>query len=172
MLCATRHERIVIPLGHQYKGALTQPTHEDLAMAERTLNDQVMCSVDLVAIVLSHAEVCPRQFARWRRVSRVWREACGVDETLLMRAARSPQYLTKGTFMGLFGLTSAEAGAFERDVCTNRYGLMFKYTAPAIDAVLPAIGGFTWWAARLARQAEWHEYRGCVAAKRRRLSLG
>ena len=138
VLCATRH-RIVIRLG-QYKGALAQPTHADLAMTDNAPNDQVMCSIDLVAIVLSHAVVCPRQLARWRRVSSVWREACGVDETLLMRAARSPRFLTKGTFMGLFGLTSAEADVFEREVCTNRHGLMYKYTADAIDAVLPRNG--------------------------------
>jgi hypothetical protein len=170
----------------QYKGALTHPTRAELAMTALTHptraglamtdnlpNEQVMCSIDLVATVLSHAEVCPKQFARWRCVSSVWREACGADETLLMRAARSPRYLTKGTFMGLFGLTSAEADVFERDVCTNRHGLMYKYTAPAIDAALPAICGFAWWAARLARQAERREYyHGCVAEKQRRLSWG
>jgi hypothetical protein len=113
----------------------------------------VMCNVDLVTIILSHAAVCPTRFAHWRRVSKVWREACGVDETLLMRAARTPKYLTKGTFMGLFGLTSAEADIFERDVCVGRKGLMYKYSAPAIDAVLPSMCGFGWWAERLARRA-------------------
>ena len=114
----------------------------------------IMCNVDLVALVLSHAVVCLRRFAHWRCVSRVWKEACDVDESLLMRAAHAPEYLTKGTFMGLFGLTSAEADAFERTVCVGRKGLMYRYTAPAIDSVLPAICGFDqWWEVRLARQA-------------------
>ena len=121
-------------------------------------NDQsacelVMCNVDLVTIVLSHAEVCPRRFVHWRRVSTVWREACGANETLLMRAARAPKYLTKGTFMGLFGLTSAEADSFERDVCVGQKGLVYKYSAPAVDDALPAICGFEWWAERLSRRA-------------------
>ena len=113
----------------------------------------IMCNVDLVALILSHAEVCPRRFAHWRCVSRVWKEACDGDESLLMRAAHAPKYLTKGTFMGLFGLTSAEADAFERAVCVGRKGLMYKYTTHAIDSVLPAICGFEWWEVRLARRS-------------------
>ena len=124
-----------------------------------------MCNVDLVAIVLSHAEVCPRRFAHWRRVSTVWREACGLNEALLMQAARSPKYLTKGAFMGLFGLTSAEADAFERVVCMSRKGLMYKYSADAVDAALPAISGFEWWAERISRRASEK-----LIAKRQRLS--
>jgi hypothetical protein len=145
--------------------------------SQGALYELVMCNVDLVAVVLSHAEVCPRQFARWRRVSRVWQEACGANESLLMRAAHSPRYLTKGTFMGLFGLTSTEADTFEREVVIGRKGLMYKYTAPAINAALPAICGFAFWGERLARQAVRREYSNWAAGescwrvdKRQRLS--
>jgi len=116
----------------------------------------VLDDADLVHMILMYVDtgLTPRVFAGWRSVSFAWYTACGADERLLMRAARTPTFLTKGTFSGLFGLTPCEADQFQREVGVCKYGIMYKYGVSAINSVLPAIAGFQYWPVRIARRAE------------------
>lgn len=46
----------------------------------------VLENIDLVAMILKRVEVDPLQFVRFGLVSKTWRSACRVDETLVLRA--------------------------------------------------------------------------------------
>ena len=70
---------------------------------------RVLEDVDLVALVLSHAQLVPKSFVGLGRVSKVWRAACRLDTSLLLKAACSQQFLTKRVFQGMFGLTPSRA---------------------------------------------------------------
>ena len=113
----------------------------------------VLENIDLVAMILKRVEVDPLQFVRFGLVSKTWRSACRVDETLVLRAANTPPFLTKRVFMGLFGLWSGEANQFPRRERRYRDGWMYMYRSDATDMVLPAVGGMLYWEARLARNA-------------------
>ena len=113
----------------------------------------VFDNVDLVASILRHVEMDPLQFVHIGRVSTTWRQASRLDETLLLRAARAPAFLTKRTFAGLFGLLSHEAVAFPHRERAHRGGVMHVYEKHAIDGAMAAIHGVHFWKLRLARQA-------------------
>ena len=57
-------------------------------------------NTDLVAIVLQHADLEPAAFVTVARVTKAWHAACCADESLLLAAARRPDFLTKRTLMG------------------------------------------------------------------------
>jgi hypothetical protein len=85
---------------------------------------------------------------------KVWREVCLSDSKLLLKAARKPTFLTKASFMGLFGLTSSEAALFPHSSRPRRAGgYMYCYTKEAIDVAIPFIGNTAKWRQRLADRA-------------------
>jgi len=129
----------------------------------------VLEDVDLVQLILLCVDtgLTPRVFARWRLVSSAWRTACGLDERLLMRAARTPSFLSKKTFSGLFGLTSDEADSFEREVFNCKHGIIYKYKEGSINDVITALSGFKWWSVRIAMRAK--ERQAWESRKRARL---
>ena len=59
--------------------------------------ERVTSDVDMVQCVLSHAVVNPRAFVVLGRVSKTWRQASR-SQTLLLKAAASRSFLTKGAF--------------------------------------------------------------------------
>ena len=77
---------------------------------------------DLLALVLSLAQLLPHSFVAASRVSKGWRAACCGDEQLLLRSARARAYLTKRDLVGLFALSSAEADRLPRRACSRRDG--------------------------------------------------
>ena len=146
--------------------------------------EKVMGDVDLVGLVLSHADLSPRAFVGAGRVSRSWREACRGGSELLMAVARRPGYLTKTVFAGLFGLSREESDAFPHDEVARFPGHMCMYTAIAIESALPWVGGMDGWRVRLKKRAkeqasvertfgpDWRELQWIASAplaKRRRL---
>ena len=117
--------------------------------------DCVLGDPDLVSIVLSKVDLDPVALTCMGLVSKAWRVACRAGPGLLLSAASTPRYLTKTVFMGLFGLTSAEADALPRTELVRPQGrVVFMYSKPAIEAALPAIGGIEAWARRLAARAQ------------------
>ena len=153
---------------HQTMAMMRWPTCLEMAMAAVTqtrLNDQrrvyivapengvrtaciasmVADIFDIVHLILSHVDVDPPTFVRIGRVSKTWREAIRTDASLLLRSAHAQRYLTKTTFMGLFGLSSEEANQFPRQVEQWKGRVIFKYGGVAIDMVMEAIGGMGWW---------------------------
>ena len=120
-----------------------------------TPHDCVLGDLDMVSIVLSNVNLDPVAFTGMGLVSKTWRVACRAGPGLLVSAASTPRYLTKTVFMGLFGLTSAEADALPRTELVRPQGrVVFMYSKPAIEAALPAIGGIEAWARRLAARAQ------------------
>ena len=118
----------------------------------------VLCNSDLVACILAHADLDPGAFVTAGRVNTVWRAACRADTTLLLAAARRPDFLTKRVFSGLFALTQAEADAFPRGMRVRRQsGFMYMYRDAAIDAVLSTTGNLCGWKRRLAERTRLHK---------------
>ena len=122
-------------------------------MRANRARQEVLGNVDLVALVLSQVQLDPVSFVRMGLVGKAWRLACRHDETLLLKAARAPHYLTKSVFAGLFGLSSEKANRFPRGKRAHRDSFLYVYRGNAIDAVMPAIGGVSGWEARLATRA-------------------
>ena len=122
-------------------------------MALSAASERVLNNPDLVGAILGHAEVDPWSFVAYGCVSKVWRGACRADTTLLLGAARTPKFLTKGVLCGLFGLSPWEADTLPRGMRAHRTGLMYMYSGPAIDAALLMIGGMSEWERRLAVRA-------------------
>lgn len=119
----------------------------------------VLSDVDLVGVVLSHADLDATSFVRVGRVCKAWRCASrDANGAILMAAARKQRFLTKTAFAGLFGLSSNEANSFPREVvyrpCVS-CGLMYKYKRDAVDLALDAIGGVVEWERRLAKRARY-----------------
>ena len=110
---------------------------------------------DLVAIVLQHADLGPAAFVSVARVGKAWHVACRANESLLLAAARRPEYLTKRTLMGLFALHWHEADKLPRGSRPRRNGgFLHTYTNAAIDRALPIVGGLDGWRLRIAQRAE------------------
>ena len=131
----------------------------------------VLANVDLLAAILAQVELDPWTFVMCGRVARVWREACRADATLLLKAARSRSFLTKGVFCGLFALTPAEADAYPRGMRAHKTGLMHMYSGQAIGAVMGKVGGMRGWEARLAARAAMQAV-FAAAGKRAWVALG
>lgn len=125
-------------------------------MRAQQARKNVLENVDLVALVLSHAELDPKSFVGVGMVSKTWRAASRVDASLLLKAAKSQRFLTKRVFQGLFGLTPAEADQFPHGTRAYKMGFMFMYKGDAINAVMGAIGGMCGWEQRMAQQAARH----------------
>ena len=113
----------------------------------------VLANVDLIAAILAHVDLDPWAFVMCGRVARVWRGACRADATLLLKAARSRRFLTKGMFCGLFALAPAEANAYPHGLRAHKNCLMHMYSGQAIGVVMGKIGGMRGWEARLAARA-------------------
>ena len=141
---------------------MAEPRQSNAAMRS------VMDNSDLVAYILAHADLEPWSFVAAGRVSATWHAACQT-ETLLLAAARRPDFLTKRTFSGLFALTSEEADTFPRGMRVRRpIGFMHMYQEAAISAAISTVGGIHGWKRRLAHCAS----RSCSptrAHKRQRL---
>ena len=107
------------------------------------------------------------------RVAKAWHAACCADESLLLAAARRPDFLTKRTLMGLFALHWREADNLPRGKRARRNGgFLHMYTDAAIDRALPIVGGLDGWRLRIAQRAEKEERtsaaqraRGCEWAR-------
>lgn len=140
---------------------------------------EVLSNEDLVALILRHARLNPHQFVYAGRVCTTWRAACRADASLLLAAARSRPFLTKGLLVGLFGLSSAEANALPRITCDRRLGgVMHMYDERAIVRALAVVGDLDGWKQRLARRAleqvllettlgpDWRRLKWCVSYKR------
>ena len=115
----------------------------------------VLNNADLVGVILARAALDPKTFVTAGRVSTTWRDACRNDAALLLSAARRPDFLTKRVFAGLFALSPREADGFPRGKKARRQssGFMFMYGAPAVNAVLPSIGGIEGWRLRIANRS-------------------
>jgi hypothetical protein len=76
------------------------------------------------------------------------------DDTLLLAAARKPDFLTKRTLIGLFALHWHEADKLPRSKKSRRNGgFLYMYGPAAIDGALTTIGGFHGWRTHIARRA-------------------
>jgi hypothetical protein len=143
---------------------------------------EVLSNEDLIALILHHARLNPHEIVYAGRVCTIWRAACRADASLLMAAARSRPFLTKGLLVGLFGLSSAEANALPRTTCDRggHGGFMHMYDERAIARALPVVGGLDGWKQRLARRAmeqalleatlgpDWRRLQWCVRHRSRR----
>ena len=115
-----------------------------------------MCALeceDLLGVILRQACLSPSSFVNAGRVCKRWREACLGDEALLLQAAKSSPYLTKGTLMGLFGLTSVEANRLPHVTQSRRGGVVYRFSPPIADEALRIVGGRDGVRKRLVRRA-------------------
>ena len=122
--------------------------------AARSVQSVVLEDADLVGCILAHAELSPEDLVAVCQVGKAWRAAVHGDAALLIAAACRPQFLTKRSFCGLFALNSREADDFPHRVtpCRKHGSVMCMYTAPAVRAAVPAVGGMEGWRRRLARR--------------------
>ena len=109
---------------------------------------------DLVRLILQHAPLTPQTFVAVSRVSKTWRSLCLNDQQLLVQSLARCKYITKGTLMGLFGLTSAEANRLPRSVNMRRDGgIMYTYDPSQVQRALTVSGGMSGRQERLAKRA-------------------
>jgi hypothetical protein len=145
------------PVGPGRPARVLQCRMREMAHTQSELAQQpteaVMNNPDLVCAILCRANLSPEEFVSVGLVCKSWREACRQDESLIVAVAKTPVFLTKGTFMGLFALSPAEADQTPREVRPWRGGVMFMYRAAAVDAALPSIGGLDGRKRRLADRA-------------------
>lgn len=136
------------------------------ALVNANTASAVLENPDLVAAILAHVKLCPSEFVAIGRVAKVWRDACRADARMLLAAARTPEFLTKRTLMGLFGLHWHEADKLPRGKRPRRNGgFLYMYNAASIDCALPLVGGFEGWKQRLAKRAA--DERAIAATARR-----
>ena len=122
--------------------------------------DDVLGNPDLVRAILVHADLNPFDFVAVAHVGKAWRAACRADASLLLAAARRPDFLTKRTLMGLFALHWHEAARFPHGKRARRNGgWLYMYGASAIEAALPTVGGFEGWRRRIDKRAREHPSR-------------
>ena len=115
----------------------------------------VLENPDLVAVVLAHAELGPSEFVALGRVAKAWHAAKQVDDSLLLAAARKPDFLTKRVLMGLFALHWHEAGRLPRGMRARRNGgWLYMYSTAAIDQTMAIVGGVDGWRRRIAERAQ------------------
>ena len=137
-----------------------QPTPSSInAQRSRTLPLPAAMAVfenpDLVAIILSHAQLEPFAFAAIGRVAKAWHAARHADEALVLAAARRPDFLTKRTIMGLFALHWHEADKLPRGMRARRNGgWMYMYGPAAIHQAFAIVGGMPGWQRRIAERAK------------------
>ena len=123
-------------------------------MASNEPISAVLNNPDLVCAILRRADLSPTEFVSAGLVCKSWRQVCQQDEAILVGAAKQPAFLTKGAFMGLFALSSAEADQSPRNIKRRRGGgVMFMYGDDAIDSALSSIGGLAGRGRRLADRA-------------------
>ena len=120
----------------------------------RWVGEDVMANDDLVSLILRHAPLTPQLFVVASRVNKAWRSVCLRDEQLLLKSLARCKYCTKGTVMGLFGLTSAEANRLPRSVSMRRDGgLMYQYDPSQVQRAFALSGGMAGRKMRLAKRA-------------------
>jgi len=114
----------------------------------------VLENPDLVAAVLAHAELGPCEFVSVGRVGKAWHAARQVDDSLLLAAARKPDFLTKRMLAGLFALHWHEADKLPRGMRARRSGSwLYMYSTVAIDQAMAIVGGVEGWRRRIAERA-------------------
>ena len=115
----------------------------------------VLDNGDLLALVLEHARLGPRELVMASRVSRLWHETCYCDVTLAVGAALAARRLTKRALMGLFALEWREADALPRAKCPRLHGgSMYLYDATvAVAGWSTCVGDSETWRTRLAQRA-------------------
>ena len=113
----------------------------------------VFGNADVVALILTHAQLSPASLAAFSRVCQVWRHVCRTDERLLTSAALTKP-LTKRALMCLFALTSAEADGLPRGM-RARYpnGYMYLYAKPGVEGAMRLLGGMEGWRERVERRS-------------------
>ena len=107
---------------------------------------------DLLSLILSHAQLSPREYVWASRVSKAWHDVCLRDGELALRAARCAHCLTKRALMGLLALNSGEADRLPRATLGRRDGgVMYAYPVEVVDQAWEGVvGGVEAWRVRLA----------------------
>ena len=112
LLPVARQEPLVVP---------KRPTATPRGRSTSAAAAAVFENQDLVACILAHANLDPFEFVAATRVSKAWHAACHADDTLMLAAARKPDFLTKRTLMGLFALHWHEADKLPRGMRARRH---------------------------------------------------
>ena len=110
---------------------------------------------DLVALILQHARLTPREFVWSSRVNKVCHAVCFRDAELALHAARRTQCLTKRALMGLLALRSHEADRLPRATLARRDGgVVYAYPAVAVHLAWDSmVGGVDAWRSRLVERS-------------------
>ena len=123
----------------------------------------VLENEDLLALILQHAELTPRDFVSASRVGKRWHDVCMRDGTLALQAAKRAQYLTKRVLMGLLSLSSKEADRLPRATKPRRGGgVMYLYPVSAVDRAWGDVGGLDGWRLRLKERSHEQKARETV----------
>ena len=139
---------------HEHRQSAWQARNHRTAVSASTAAAAVFENQDLLACILGHAKLDPFEFVAAGRVAKAWHDACMADDTLLLAAARKPDFLTKRTLIGLFALHWHEADKLPRSKKNRRNGgFLYMYGPAAIDGALTTIGGFHGWRTHIARRA-------------------
>ena len=139
---------------HEHRQSAWQARNHRTAVSASTAAAAVFENQDLLACILGHAKLDPFEFVAAGRVAKAWHDACMVDDTLLLAAARKPDFLTKRTLIGLFGLHWHEADRLPRGMQARRNGgYLWMYSNAAISSVMPIVGGVEGWRLRIAKRA-------------------
>ena len=137
----------------------------------------VLGNVDLVHAILEHVRMHRVDvFVQMGRISKTFRSATRLDNSILMTAALSQPFLNKGTLCGLFGLLYAEADTLPRQVRTfPRGGREYMYTREGVTRAWELVGSMDEFAKRKQRDrnfASFYEQKRCeqrqLLGKRRR----
>lgn len=138
---------------HEHRQSAWQARNHRTAVSASTAAAAVFENQDLLACILGHAKLDPFEFVAAGRVAKAWHDACMVDDTLLLAAARKPDFLTKRTLIGLFGLHWHEADRLPRGMQARRNGgYLWMYSNAAISSVMPIVGGVEGWRLRIAKR--------------------
>ena len=110
---------------------------------------------DLVALILQHAKLSPREFVWSSRVNKACHAVCFRDAELALHAARRTQCLTKRALMGLLALRSHEADRLPRARLARRDGgVVYAYPAVAVHQAWDSmVGGVDAWRSRLVERS-------------------
>ena len=114
----------------------------------------VMENEDLVVKILLALPLNPHVYVKAGRVCKLWRSVCRRDESLLMNSIRMCEYLTKGTMIGLFALSSKEASRLSHETSWRRDGgVVYKYNPVSGYDALRIVGGVEGLCYRLSKRA-------------------
>ena len=112
---------------------------------------RVLCDMDVLELVLLHADLDPEHFVSAGAVSKSWRHACRTCPSLVLNAAKGSRFSPKETFVKLFALTMTDAEWYAQSEGFRRANIDTQH---AFEFALAATGGITGWRQRLTRRAE------------------